>query len=109
VCLGLQVLSAGYRMFDESASSASIVTTLSHRHHTMSDDGQTISSIFNEEDTDLCLRSADSVVFRVHRLILTSASDVFKTMLSMPQPSQHTLKSIPTIDLTESGTVLELL
>jgi hypothetical protein len=75
----------------------------------MSDDGQPMSSIFNEEDADFCLRSADGVVFRVHRLILTSASDVFKTMLSMPQPSQPTLKSIPTVDLTENGTIIELL
>jgi hypothetical protein len=75
----------------------------------MSDDGQPMSSIFNEEDTDFCLRSADGVLFRVHRLILTSASDVFKTMLSMPQPRQNTLKNVPTVDLTEKGAIIELL
>jgi hypothetical protein len=93
--------------FDAHASP--VVTTLSHRHHTMSDDGQPMSSIFNEEDADFRLRSADGVIFRVHRLILTCASDVFKTMLSMPQPSQHAPQSVPTVNLTENGPVIELL
>ena len=42
---------------------------------------------FDEDDADVTLRTSDNVEFRVHRVILSLASSVFKDMFSMPQPS----------------------
>jgi hypothetical protein len=78
-------------------------------------DNRNISTIFNSEDADFELCSSDNVVLRVNRSILATASDVFKTMLSIPQPPQSTEESVkhdkqlPCVDLTESGTTLEVL
>jgi hypothetical protein len=67
------------------------------------------SPVFNSEDADFKLISSDNVVFAVHTVILGLASSVFKTMLSIPQPAQRPTKDLPFVELTESGTTLELL
>ncbi len=67
------------------------------------------SPVFNSEDADFRLISSDNVIFAVHTLILQLASSVFGTMLSVPQPAQKLTKELPFVELTESGTTLELL
>jgi len=67
------------------------------------------SPVFNAEDADFKLISSDNVVFAVHTVILGLASSVFKTMFSVPQPVQKLTKELPFVELTESGTTLELL
>ncbi|ETW75375.1 hypothetical protein HETIRDRAFT_242512, partial [Heterobasidion irregulare TC 32-1] len=42
---------------------------------------------FDEDDADVILRSSDHVDFRVHKIILSLASPVFKEMFNTPQPS----------------------
>ncbi|EIN03886.1 hypothetical protein PUNSTDRAFT_128616 [Punctularia strigosozonata HHB-11173 SS5] len=41
---------------------------------------------FNKPSADLILRTSDNVDFHVHKSILSEASPVFETMLSLPQP-----------------------
>lgn len=70
------------------------------------------STIFNSEDADFELYSSDNLILRVNRIILATASDVFKTMLSIPQPAEDSVKQdgcLPSVDLAESGTTLEIL
>jgi len=43
---------------------------------------------FNRQDADVVLRSADGVDFHAFKLHLSSASDVFNHMFSLPQPSE---------------------
>lgn len=57
---------------------------------------------------DLKLRSGEEV-FPVHSTLLSLASGVFKTMLSLPQPSSSEPGEIPIIDVSEPPEVLGLL
>src|SRR6266568_9268296 len=43
---------------------------------------------FNRQDADVVLRSADGVDFHTLKAHLSSASDVFNHMFSLPQPSE---------------------
>ncbi|KAI0730801.1 hypothetical protein C8Q76DRAFT_339573 [Earliella scabrosa] len=73
---------------------------------------------FNDSTADITICSSDGVVFRLHRVILSLASDFFKDMLSLPQPAAtsyhqgpHTTQpgGTPIIEVSESSDVLERL
>ena len=67
---------------------------------------------FDDTDADIILRSSDQVDFLVYKTILSKASPVFKTMFSLPQPT-NTAKTLqesrPIIDLAENSKVLAAL
>lgn len=73
----------------------------------MSHEELKISSLFDFDDADFRLRSSDHVTFKVHRVILTSASDVFNSMLSIPQPVSCSDDITPCVDMAENAVVLE--
>ena len=63
------------------------------------------------EDGDVVLRSRDAILFRVHKNILSIASECFRDMFSFPQPVSQT-KTKPEqepIDLTEDSKVVSFL
>ncbi|KAI0664237.1 hypothetical protein C8Q70DRAFT_1049742 [Cubamyces menziesii] len=72
---------------------------------------------FTEPSADIIFCSADKVYFRLHKIILSLASDFFKSMLSLPQPVIDASNSscasdvdgIPVVHVTEPGDVLESL
>lgn len=72
---------------------------------------------FNSSTADFIVRSCDGVRFKCHKLFLQEASPVFRTMLSLPQPSGQASGTVtpdptakpPSIDLSEDSTVLEIL
>ena len=55
--------------------------------------------MFDEADADVILRSSDHVDFRVHKVILSLASPVFKDMFNMSQPPHLTDTDEPHDDL----------
>ena len=66
-------------------------------------------SPFDDSDADVILRSSgpDRVDFMVYKVILSKASPVFRTMLSLYQPTKGTPKeSLPIIDLAEDSKTL---
>jgi len=63
---------------------------------------------FDDTDADVILRSSgpECVDFMVYKVILSKASPVFRTMLSLYQPSKgKPQESLPIIDLAEDGKV----
>lgn len=76
---------------------------------------------FDVPDADIILQatvpisSADiatqsfATEFRVHKLILSAASSVFRDMLAIPPPSKLDQSEIPTVGLSESPIPLQLL
>ena len=56
-------------------------------------------SPFDEADADVILRSSDHVDFRVHKVILSLASPVFKDIFNMSQPPHLTDTDEPHNDL----------
>jgi len=60
--------------------------------------------------SDLTLVSSDGVHFRVHSVMLSEASEVFETMLTIPQPRASTVDSEPPlVALSEDAETLTLL
>ncbi|KAI0642184.1 hypothetical protein C8Q79DRAFT_1013484 [Trametes meyenii] len=64
---------------------------------------------FDRDDADFVLRSSDQVDFHVHRVILTMASSVFETMLTLPQPEGNTKIERPLVDVSEDSETLDVL
>ncbi|KAJ6540874.1 hypothetical protein DFH09DRAFT_1175499, partial [Mycena vulgaris] len=60
---------------------------------------------FNPIDADIIISSSDGTHFRLHRLILSLASPVFRQMFSLPQPADSTLE-IPIIPVSEDSKLL---
>ncbi|KAL1941196.1 hypothetical protein VTO73DRAFT_7408 [Trametes versicolor] len=65
------------------------------------------SDPFDRDDADLIVRSSDHVDFYVHRLILSLASPVFASMLSLPQPP-GTDPVRPVVDVAERSEILDV-
>lgn len=67
------------------------------------------------DEGDIILRSYDGFDFRVYRIILSLASQIFTDMFGIPQPSgvaiagdsQGRVDGLPVIQLTEKGTMLD--
>ncbi|KAH7909193.1 hypothetical protein BJ138DRAFT_1155871 [Hygrophoropsis aurantiaca] len=67
---------------------------------------------FDAPDADIILCSSDGADIRTHKFILSFISPVFKTMLSLPQPSDETTtpsSPLPTITMEEDRNILEKL
>lgn len=65
---------------------------------------------FNMRNTDVILRSSDGASFRVHRLVLTTASPFFDDLFSLPQPDEdEMIDGIHVIHLPEDKEVLHSL
>jgi len=58
-----------------------------------------LSTVFRADDADAVIRAAGTRDFRVHKVILSLVSPVFKDMFTLPQPASDTL---PHIDVQES-------
>ena len=68
--------------------------------------------LFGDANADAILQSSDEVDFFVYRDMLSTSSPIFKTMFTLPQPTDvsETEKKRPTIKLTEdSKTIAALL
>ncbi|KAI0694548.1 hypothetical protein C8T65DRAFT_744306 [Cerioporus squamosus] len=73
---------------------------------------------FNESTADIAICSSDDVAFKLHRVILCIASEFFKDMLSLPQPSSGEpgcsgelggFEGHPLVHVSEQSVVLERL
>ena len=65
---------------------------------------------FNMRNTDVILRSSDGASFRVHRLVLTTASPFFDDLFLLPQPDEDdTIDGTHVIRLSEDKEVLHSL
>lgn len=70
----------------------------------------TTSSLFNNPDADVILRSVDGVDFYIDLAVLAMASPVFKDMSTLPLPASKIAKDRRSvITMHESSTTLELL
>ncbi|KZS90649.1 hypothetical protein SISNIDRAFT_388548, partial [Sistotremastrum niveocremeum HHB9708] len=68
------------------------------------------------EDADLIIRTSDGITFKVHKVILEIASEVFENMIYRsynrtsrhysPKPLQQTDGDIPLINVDENGVVM---
>ena len=65
-----------------------------------------LSTVFCADDADVVVRAAGTRDFRVHKVVLSFVSTVFKDMFAIPQPSTKTL-DIPCIDVVESAETWE--
>jgi hypothetical protein len=61
-----------------------------------------LSTVFCADDADVVIRVADTLDFRVHKLMLSLVSPFFKTMFTVPQPPTDTPDTLPHIDVHES-------
>nr|VWO99527.1 FAD-binding FR-type domain-containing protein [Ganoderma boninense] len=65
---------------------------------------------FDQHSADITLHTSDSVCFHVHSQILSQASPVFATILSLPQPADNThlgSPGRPVVHLAEDSNALE--
>ena len=58
---------------------------------------------------DLIIQSSDSVKFRVHKSILASASQFFKDMFSLPQPSNEIVDGLHVLHMSEDAELIRAL
>ncbi|TFY63458.1 hypothetical protein EVG20_g6301 [Dentipellis fragilis] len=73
---------------------------------------KSFGSPFDAENADIVLRSSQWVDFRAHKLLLSLASPVFKSMLSMPQPnspadSHDYAGGLPVVRMSEDTMTLQ--
>ena len=62
-----------------------------------------VSPPFCANDTDIAIRSLGTYEFRVHKLILSLASPIFKDMFTLPQPPADNPGVLPHVDVEESA------
>ena len=61
-------------------------------------------------DTNIVIRSSDSVNFKVHKHVLAVASPFFKDLLSLPQPpDSESVGGLPVVQLSEDSELLSTL
>jgi hypothetical protein len=61
-------------------------------------------------NADLVLQSSDSANFRVHKAVLSSSSQFFRDMFSLPQPSNDdTIDGLPFVRLSEDAELVRAL
>ena len=69
---------------------------------------------FADEDADFIIRAGDETLFRVSKIILRRASDFFKSMLELPQPTSDQedlaiIDGLPSVQVDESEQTLTML
>ena len=62
-----------------------------------------VSPLFCANDADIAIRSLGTYEFRVHKLILSLASPIFKDMFTLPQPPADNPGVLPHVDVEESA------
>jgi len=61
-------------------------------------------------DADIIIQSSDSTNFRVHKSILISSSQLFRDMLSLPQPSNNEIvDGLPVVRVSEDADLIRAL
>ena len=60
-------------------------------------------------EADIIIQSSDSVKFRVHKLILASASQLFKDMFSLPQPPNEIVDGLHVLHMSEDAELVRAL
>ena len=66
-----------------------------------------VSPLFCADDADIAIRSLGTYEFRVHKLILSLASPIFKDMFTLPQPPADNPGVLPHVDVEESAVTWE--
>lgn len=69
---------------------------------------------YNSEDADVVIRSADGIIFRLHKTILKLTSPIFKDTFSIPCPSaaddgEERIDDLPVVPITESSVTFQAL
>lgn len=69
---------------------------------------------FDSQDAEVIIRSSDNVDFRVFKILMSLASNVFKDMFALPQGpatvfDQETRDGLPVIVVTERSEIVEML
>jgi len=83
--------------------------------NTPSESRITASAPFNKSSADVVLCTSDEVEFHVHAQILCMSSDVFESMLSIPQPNVsdprdlHSQTGLPLVHVSEDSETLDRL
>ena len=65
------------------------------------------STDFCADDADVIIRAGGTLDFRVHKLILSLVSPIFKDMFTLPQPPPDTPNALPRIDVQDSAKAWE--
>ena len=69
-----------------------------------------VADTFDVLDANLIIQSSDLVNFRVHKPVLAMASQFFKDLLSLPQPSDsESVDGLPMVQLSEDSDLLSTL
>ena len=66
-----------------------------------------LSTVFCADDADVVIRAAGTRDFRVHKLVLSLASPIFKDMFTVPQLPTNTPDTLPHVDVDESAETWE--
>lgn len=66
-----------------------------------------LSTDFCADDADVVIRAAGTLDFRVHKLILSLASPIFRDMFTLPQPPPDKTDTLPRVDVQDSAKTWE--
>ena len=66
-----------------------------------------LSTVFCAGDADMVIRAAGTRDFRVHKLIISLVSPIFKDMFTIPHPPTDTPGTLPHVDVDESAETWE--
>lgn len=80
----------------------------------MAQPAQSTHETYNSEDADVVIRSADGIIFRLHKTILKHASPIFKDTFSIPCPGaaddgEERIDDLPVVPITESSVTFQTL
>jgi hypothetical protein len=68
------------------------------------------SAPFDSPNADIIIRTSDNVQLRTYKILLSSASPIFKDMLAMPQPPEQAddeqADDLPVVDVTETNAAI---
>ena len=68
-----------------------------------------VSTDFCADDADVVICAAGTLDFRVHKFILSFASQIFKDMFMLPQPPSDTPGTLPRVDVRDSPKTWEII
>jgi len=66
-----------------------------------------LSAIFCADDADVVIRALGTCDFRVHKIVLSLVSPIFKDMFTIPQPPTNTPSALPHVDVHEPAETWE--
>ena len=68
-----------------------------------------LSTDFCADDADVVIRAAGALDFRVHKIVLSLASPVFKDMFTLPQPPPDKPGTLPHVDVQDPPKAWEII